>query len=249
MVGMQETVVVVPCYNEEKRLEASAFLDATRLNSKLQFLFVNDGSSDGTESLLEGLVREGAGRLHVLNLERNRGKAEAVRQGILRASRMRPAVVGFLDADLATPIGEVPRMCAAFENPALQVVLGSRVALLGRDVRRSPLRHYLGRAFGTTAAALLQMPVYDTQCGAKLLRNTALVELLFGEQFSTRWSFDVEMLARLQRLSRQGRAGPIAEIALEFPLWKWEDVAGSKLSLLASARAVGELLLIWERYR
>src|SRR5437667_5768961 len=100
---MSRLLLVVPCFNEEKRLDTDAFraFDA-------DFLFVNDGSRDGTLRVLESLRDSDPRRFSILDLERNSGKAEAVRRGILAAIERGAEVTGFWDADLATPLSEVP---------------------------------------------------------------------------------------------------------------------------------------------
>ena len=82
-----------------------------------------------------------------------------------------PTIVGYFDADLATPVAELERLLAVIgKDPQLEAVLASRVALLGHSIQRKPTRHYLGRLYATAASLALGVAVYDTQCGAKLFR-------------------------------------------------------------------------------
>jgi glycosyltransferase involved in cell wall biosynthesis len=171
------TVVVVPCYNEAARLDCAAFLAwaSSAAAARTSLLFVDDGSTDGTAALLRDLAAAAPpGRLALLSLPANCGKAEAVRRGMLAAAASGSAVdaVGYLDADLATPLDALPDFRAVLDAPGrrFEMVFGARVALLGRDIRRKLARHYLGRVFATLAANVLGMRIYDTQTGAKLFR-------------------------------------------------------------------------------
>jgi glycosyltransferase involved in cell wall biosynthesis len=244
-----DVVVVVPCYNEAARLDRTAFRDFRMPGRRLRFCFVNDGSRDDTLAVLHGLCRDQPDLGFVLDLAGNRGKAEAVRQGLLAALDLDPAAVGFWDADLATPLSELPRLCGVLdESPAVDLVLGSRVRLLGRHIERNALRHYMGRVFATGASLTLGLPVYDTQCGAKLLRAGPLVRELLAQPFLTRWVFDVELLARLARLVRGGPV-PIERRVYELPLLRWTDVPGSKVRPWDFVRSGLELVRIWKAYR
>ena len=246
---MQETLVVVPCYNEARRFDPASFLAAAQADPSLGFLFVDDGSRDDTRAVLQRLREQRPEQLSLLALDRNVGKAEAVRQGLHSAFERSPALVGYFDADLATPLQELAPMRALFdEQTELVVALGSRVGLLGRDVVRTHRRHYLGRVFASLASLLLDLTVYDTQCGAKLLRNNAAVRGVFAEPFSVSWTFDVEVLARLAQLARAGAIPPMSRAAVEYPLRRWRDVSGSKLGPAAALRAGKELALLWHRY-
>ncbi len=237
-------LVVVPCYNEEKRLQQQLFLDFVQRNSHVSFLFVNDGSSDATSSVIEDLSKQSSQILY-LNLEINGGKAEAVRRGMLYAAENIAAdCIAFWDADLATPLEELLPMLSAMEKGNFEVVTGLRLKRLGAKVNRKSGRHYLGRVFATFASNMLKLPVYDTQCGAKIYKKE-LVKSLFSEKFVTKWLFDVELLARY--VKNYGREETVKSI-YECPLFVWDDVAGSRLKMKDFLKAPLELLKIKSKY-
>ena len=223
--GSERPVVVVPCYDEERRLDTNAFR-ALAGTGRVELLFVDDGSTDATGAILAALAARSE-RITVLSLPDNTGKAEAVRRGMLLAVRNGAQTVGYLDADLATPPPELLRLVDAIEGqPELAAVLGSRVARLGSTIERQALRHYLGRLFATLASAALGVPVYDTQCGAKLFRVDESLAAALVQPFRSAWSFDVELLDRL--LHDASPPVPVSRF-LEVPLEAWTDVGGSKL--------------------
>jgi len=241
-------ILVVPCYNEERRLDPKAFLDFVDRVPKAQVLFVDDGSKDGTRDVLAKMQRGREGRVDVLALEKNGGKAEAVRRGMERALSRPADYVGYWDADLACPLDE-SRDFAALMNARrdVDIVFGSRVVLMGRTVKRNPARHYFGRVFATAVSLLLDLPIYDTQCGHKLFRVTPLLQRVFAEPFVTNWVFDVEILARFLTMDPLGREHVRASL-VEVPLQQWIDVAGSKVKPSDAVRAMGELWAIRKRY-
>jgi dolichyl-phosphate beta-glucosyltransferase len=241
-----EAAVVIPCYNEADRLDVAAFTRFAAGHPDFSFIMVDDGSTDTTGDLLARLAEDPNGRFLHLPLAQNRGKAEAVRAGIVQALNRGFRFVGFWDADLATPLDELPRMLERFEaRPELGIVLGSRVRMLGRTIERKPARHYLGRAFATVASLALRLPVYDTQCGAKLLRVEPALEVVFSEPFQSRWIFDVELLYRLRRAW-----GPSADRRMEeFPLTVWRDIAGSRLKARHMVGAAIDLMRMALRFR
>ena len=194
------------------------------------------------------LGRGAAGRVAIVELPANLGKAEAVRAGVLRAFERQPAYVGFWDADLATPLPAILEFRSLLDaQRKLEMVFGARVVLLGRRIERWPLRHYLGRVAATAISLVLGLRVYDTQCGAKLFRATPSVRALFEEPFASRWLFDVEILARFIR-SLRGDRDAAKDAIYEYPLAEWMDVAGSSLTPADYGRAAVDLLRIWRRY-
>lgn len=239
-----DTTIVVPCYDEAERFDAAAFDAYLERAQSVGFVLVDDGSRDRTLDLLDGLAARWPGRVRVVELGRNQGKAEAVRAGVQAALVPRaPRYVGYWDADLATPLLTIDDARRILEDrPDIELVMGARVALLGRTIERRPYRHYLGRVFATAASAVLGLPVYDTQCGAKLFRVTERTAGLFDAPFSSRWVFDVELLARL--VEARGDAQGIFEL----PLHTWRDVGASKVRPTDFVRAAGDLAGLYRRH-
>lgn len=246
------TIIVVPCYNEAQRFDGDAFVTFAQQHDGIGFLFVNDGSTDDTAAVLRACCERDPDHLACIDLDRNMGKAEAVRRGVQRAMQESSCTLaGYWDADLATPLDEIPRFIETLQqDDELEFALGSRIRLLGRAVRRNPRRHYLGRIFATFTAMILGLEVYDTQCGAKLLRVNERTRSIVDETFISRWVFDVELLARFIAHVKHEDPGTSAERYLvEIPLRRWQDVQGSKLGLSGMLTAAGDLLRIRRHYR
>lgn len=229
--------LIIPCYNEEKRLDFPSF---EKFSEDIVFIFVNDGSSDGTLKLLEG---HASNNLLVHSLEMNSGKAEAVRQGILFAES-NPALkdiewFGFWDADLATPLSELGNLLLYQDMffPDAVAVFGSRIKRLGGDIRRSALRHLLGRMFATIFKLVFKVNSYDSQCGAKIFRRNC-VKKAFADKFLSRWIFDVEIMIRLKGLN-----------LMEYPLREWSDIGGSKVMSFKNIIIVlKDIFRLWKKY-
>ena len=238
--------LVVPCYNEAARLDPDAFLSFLATHPDVRLVFVDDGSVDGTWDVLEHMRAAAPDAVTTMRHRHNRGKGEAVRAGILAAIAQQAARAGFLDADLSTPLRAIDDFLAVLHTrPDVEVVLGSRVLLLGRDVRRKPSRHYLGRVFATAVSLALDLPVYDTQCGAKVLRLNATTATLFEAPFRSRWIFDVELIARYLRLPAEPGRPPRRDRLYELVLPAWHDKPGSKLRWYDFVRAMVDLGYIW----
>jgi dolichyl-phosphate beta-glucosyltransferase len=241
--GGRRVTLVVPCYNEEARLDDAAMLSFVDAPAGAGLLFVDDGSGDGTAARLRALAAARPGSIDVLALPRNGGKAAAVREGLLHALAGGAELVGYFDADLSTPVPELLRLLAVAEARGASAVMGARVALLGSDIRRSAARHYLGRVFASLASLLLRARVYDTQCGAKIFRRSPALAAALASPFRSRWAFDVELLGRL--LVGAPGVAPVPPAAfVEVPLAVWRDVPGSKLRPAAMAGALKDLAFI-----
>ncbi len=171
-----------------------------------------------------------------------------MRQGLLHALARGADIAGYLDADLATPPRELLRLAVLARGGDYDILMGSRVQLLGHSIERKPGRHYIGRVFATCASLGLGLPVYDTQCGAKLFSRTEALASALAQPFASRWVFDVELLARLVH-PRPGIAAIALERIREEPLMAWTDVPGSKLRPAAALRSVLDLLRLGPKLR
>lgn len=245
-VSDSAVTIVVPCYNEAQRLPVAEFREFL-CHSTFHFVFVDDGSTDNTIEVLDKLRAGMDERIAIVRQAVNRGKAEAVRRGVAEALEQGAGYVGYWDADLATPLSAIPQfMSILYDRPNLDMVFGARVKLLGREVHRRAVRHYLGRVFATVVSIMLRLPIYDTQCGAKIFRVGPDTAGLFAERFHTRWVFDFEILARYIR--QLGSADLAATRIYEFPLDAWEDVAGSKVKPTDFIKAFRDVARIYWKY-
>lgn len=237
---MNKSLLIIPFYNEEKRIPQSEFLEAFERYQNVDFLLVNDGSSDKTLDILDDFASKFS-HVKVLNLKKNGGKAEAIRSGILWAKELSYDYLGYLDADLSTPIAELIRLLEfSIANQNLQIVMGTRIKLLGNNVIRSSRRHYFGRIFATIISNfILKTAVYDTQCGAKIIKKEVAF-LLFEKEFRTKWLFDVEMLLRLKK-----HAGKLEEIVAEMPLNTWIEKGDTKIKLKEFVSFPWQLIMIY----
>jgi dolichyl-phosphate beta-glucosyltransferase len=244
-----KTIIVIPCYNEAARLQPQYFLRFLNHQPDVELFFVNDGSSDETPTILEHINAKACGKCTLLHLNQNQGKSEAVRFGIIKAFKFQPEYIGYWDADLSTPLESIPVFVQLLENqPELEMVFGARVQLLGKIIERNPLRHYLGRLFATIVSIMLDLKVYDTQCGAKLFRANDAIHRIFDKKFISRWIFDVEIIARWQDLHKKLGLPPSQKVIFEYPLPVWRHVNDSKVSLQDVVSVIRDLIKIQKRH-
>ncbi|MCB0472551.1 MAG: glycosyltransferase [Gammaproteobacteria bacterium] len=237
---MQEKCLVIPCYNEANRIPLDQFTIHYQ-QSQFNYCFVNDGSADSTLSKLLDFRMGKEQNVLIVDCKINGGKSAAVREGMLQALAWKDfEIVGFADADLATPLYEIDRLVELF-NTDTQMVFGSRIKTLSTKINRKIYRHYLGRIISTLISFfILRLPIYDTQCGIKLFR-ASLAREVFTDQFSTGWLFDVELFLRVKAELNEG----ISRV-IEVPLNEWDDKKDSKVSFL---QGFGILSDFWWLFR
>ncbi|GAB3991360.1 hypothetical protein GCM10028807_21250 [Spirosoma daeguense] len=243
---MSSVCIIVPCYNEAARLESDVFVAYVQQVPNVHFCFVDDGSADGTSNVLKQLAARQPDRIEALILPQNQGKAGAVRAGMLHCVTKSFDYLGYFDADLATPLPAIADLTEALDKkPTVDIVMGSRIKHLGADIQRTLFRHYVGRVIATFISNILSLPVYDTQCGAKLIRSN-VVSTLFTDQFISPWLFDVELLARY--IQRNGRPATLERV-VEHPLRQWIEQSDSRLSSTYVFRMWYELYRIHRTYK
>jgi dolichyl-phosphate beta-glucosyltransferase len=230
--GTNRWSLVVPMWNEAARIEATVTALAESFRDRpVELIFVDDGSDDGTPDIVERACKEAALDAEVLRLPANRGKGAAVRAGLLEASG---DVAGFVDADLSAGPTEIERVFRAVDQGRGDVVLASRAMTDATITVRQPFgRRWSGWLFniGLRAARLTRLP--DTQCGLKAFR-AEVVPVLFEPLVANGFAFDVEVLARADRLGL---------VIVEVPI-AWHHVEGSRLSPARDGVAT-----LWEAWR
>ena len=213
--------IIIPAYNEANRIENT--LKTVRnylakVNWKTEVIVVNDGSQDGTTARVTHCMEEWKSLLLIENSE-NCGKGFSVKKGILHASGK---VVLFTDADLSTPVEEIPKLIEPIFRNESDLTFGSRAldrSLIG--VHQSKAREFSGRIFNWLVQILIGLPFKDTQCGFKAFRHQAIIPFI-GQQRISGFGFDPEILflAKINGLRLQ-----------EIPI-RWSHHEGTKVRFL-----------------
>jgi glycosyltransferase involved in cell wall biosynthesis len=232
-----EITIIIPFYNEEKRIDIYRFHQIFNNFPQYNFLLVNDGSTDNTNTILDEFKSKFP-NLTNLKLDKNIGKAEAIRAAVLSISTT--DFIVYYDADLATPFSELEKLIQfTVLHQNYKMVMGARIKLIGNGVKRSLKRHYFGRIFATIVSQfVLKVAVYDTQCGAKVI-DFEIAKLIFSKPFLSKWLFDVELLKRLQKIYN------LKDVVKEIPLEKWEEIGNSKIKATDFFKIPFELLKIY----
>ena len=151
-----DLVIVIPAYNEEKRISLRKYFDFLKAHKDVMLCFVNDGSTDNTKSLVHNIELSAHNNVKVLAHSKNRGKAAAILSGFLYCNTsILYKKIAYLDADLSTSLEE----CYALSQHIMtkrHFVFGSRIRKLDNFIRRKPYRFYIGRAVATLISRQLQ---------------------------------------------------------------------------------------------
>ncbi len=238
--------IVIPCYNEESRLLSKEFTDFIESNLGYHLCFVNDGSTDKTLEVLKQLTLGREDYISVFHCKKNKGKGEAVRQGILHLVKdSQLDYLGYLDADLSTDFKDFEDLVKTIDGSNYKIVSGSRIARMGADIHKESAREIISLTINLIIRKILGMNFKDTQCGAKIMHRD-IVEEVFAEKFITRWLFDVEIFKRIRNMYGKEQA---KRMICEQPLNRWVHEEGSKLSMKDSFAIIGQLFQISSHYR
>ncbi|MEO8638225.1 MAG: dolichyl-phosphate beta-glucosyltransferase [Candidatus Taylorbacteria bacterium] len=225
--------VIIPAYNEEKRIvrtieDSHEYLKTQ--NYEYEIIVVNDGSNDGTSKIVGDLSRAYP-RVRLINLENNKGKGFAVKEG-MRLSRGQFKL--FMDADNSTTIANVDRFLPYLQKDIYDIVISSRQRPDSRILVEQPkARRFLGGVWRLVVKMIVPLALSDSQNGFKLFRREA-ANFLFSKQTIERWAFDVEILALARKFNFN-----IKEVGVE-----WKNDSDSRLSLVGMVHMLSELIQI-----
>lgn len=236
--------IIIPCYNEELRLDPTKFIDFLNEKSDINMVFVDDASLDDTENQLQKIKATNPDRVKIIKLPARSGKGEAVRLGLIASVENSTIKYhGFMDADHAVSLKEFYRLYQKISNTDKLFLIGSRVKKIGASIKRNEWRHFYSRIIATIVGSIIKLDVYDTQCSAKIF-NSSLVSKVFLEKFRTKWLFDVEIICRINK-----NIGDLNSFGIEEPLLEWSEIKGSKLQWFNLLQILKEVLLLKKHYR
>ncbi|MEK7500209.1 MAG: dolichyl-phosphate beta-glucosyltransferase [Patescibacteria group bacterium] len=225
--------VIIPAYNEEKRIEKtllSVHEYLSRQSYEYEIIVVSDGSRDKTTNVVEGLQSKVANLKLLANIE-NHGKGWVVRQGMLAAQgdlRL------FMDADNSTTIDQVESFLPFFSDGLYDIVVGSRrIEGANIAVKQPWSRDFLGGIFRLVVHILVPLGATDSQAGFKCFSRKT-VEAIFPRQTIFRWAFDVEILAIARKMGFKIKEAPI----------KWVNDTESKVKLGGMVKMLFEVLRV-----
>jgi dolichyl-phosphate beta-glucosyltransferase len=211
--------VVIPCFNEAARIGETLRLTLDYLASnspESELIVVNDGSTDATGTNAGGVLAKAKIKTRLLENFPNRGKGAAVRTGLLVAEK---PIGLFFDADLSTPLGEVPKVIEPIARGDVDIAFGSRGIDRSLIGQHQPWpREYAGRSFNLLVRAATGLPFWDTQCGFKAFRLDVCRPILKAARIDG-FAFDVELLYLAQRAGLRIREIPV----------RWNHAEGSKV--------------------
>jgi dolichyl-phosphate beta-glucosyltransferase len=242
MASENTTSIVIPAFNEERRLAdllaALAVADRDLANADLGYLeavIVDDGSSDRTAAMIRSAAAEDHRVRPVLERRQNLGKGRSLRDGVMAAEG---TFVLFADVDLSTPLSEARKLAEGLRRPGFDIAIGSRDKP-GSVVEAPVYRRILGTGFNFAVRRLTGLDYGDTQCGFKLMRTEVARELM-KDQISPGFAFDVELLMRAEQAGLE---------VIEVPVDYFHDDRSKVRVARASVTMARDLVIMSRRIR
>ncbi len=241
-----KNIIVIPCYNEATRLPLESYRTFLAQNNDSQIVFSNDGSTDDTMSVLKKLQQAHPDQVFIYNLEKNSGKAQAVREAIIFCfgNFKDFKTIGYLDADLSSSLEEYVTISENIKDDVI-CAFGSRILKIDNHIDRKKYRFLIGRVIATMISSQLDISIYDSQCGCKAF-SVSIAQELFKEKFISKWLFDVELFHRLIKMYSHKA---MKTVCREIPLKSWVDVDDSRVSMLYFFKMWQDLYTISKRYK
>lgn len=240
---MKNLVLVIPCYNEEKRFRVDEIKKFIEQYQSIDFCFVNDGSSDGTAAFIQRKFVNGK-NCSLLSHSKNLGKGNAIRGAMLQLKQKKYPLYGFIDADFEIPFPQVLGLLEELKNEKILMAITCRN--LKENFRLYRHRSILSLVMVKMANRIIGLKpgLADTQCGNKIFRREIL-DTCFSEKFISDWLFDIEIFLRLKKKFPRVRQA-IAEV----PLISMEKSIGkSNFQFFENLKLINQLRLILLHYK
>jgi dolichyl-phosphate beta-glucosyltransferase len=238
MVSNTRRVILIPYYNEMNRIDLDSILGFVS-EVDCDCIFIDDGSSDGSGMFIQKYFSKKKKTSLDFNfsfffesIATNSGKANAVRHGILVASKLGYNYALVQDFDLPYRATDGTRAFQEAEKKCQILISGARIRLAGSEVYRSSFRHWIGRIIATYIHLFAYNGIYDPQSPCKVYKVQEVLPYLH-RKFETKWFGDIELLGRIGKSSNQ---------VFEFPLESWRDMKGGKLSISKALFVVIDLI-------
>lgn len=242
MITNKEIALFIPCYNEEERLNVNAFKAFIQEKStEIDFFFIDDGSNDDT-SLVISTSFLGFTNVSLIKLDKNLGKGNALRAGILHNSNMHYKFYGFIDADLDIPLDQVNLLYQEMVNSSILLAISKRG--LKSNFKIFNLRSAASLLMVDIANRIIgyDLKLKDTQCGCKMLHKE-IVEICFKDEFISEWLFDIELFLRIKKNFEDPRS-----LISEVNLHKVEKNGKSKFRFRQNLKIIQQLYQINKYY-
>lgn len=221
--------IIIPAYNEEKRLETPLRKLATYFNSDTEIIIVINNTTDNTEEIVKKLMKEYK-NISYINIKEAIGKGGAIIEGFKKAQGN---YISFIDADSSAEPEQLQKLYEELQNSNYAGIIGSRWIKGAKITKRQSIARIIAsRVYNLLVRIILRLPYHDTQCGLKIFRKEAIKNIL-NDIVPTNWEFDVSLLYSLKKKGYRVKESPII----------WEDTVGSNLKIHKAAPKMFKSLL------